>query len=158
MAVCEAFPPLTLPALEGGDRPLADLWEHGPAVILLGHGNCDTTRFTLPHLARLHAERRAGTEVLAVLQDTAEGARATLERVKLQGTALPVALEAPPWPLAEALGVTTVPTLFLIAHGGAIEARSEGFSRDDLTRFATVLGTPQPFYPPDTKVPARRPG
>jgi hypothetical protein len=158
MATCDAFPPFTLPALEGGERSLAALFDHGPAVILVGHSNCDTTRYTLPHLARLAAQRAAGTEVIAVLQDEPAAARAVLERVGIQDAPLLVALEKEPWPLATTLGLTTVPTVFLVAHGGAIEARSEGFSRDDFERFAAVLGTPQPFFAPDTKVAARRPG
>ena len=150
------FPTLTLAALEGGERALSSAWEHGPALILLGHGNCDTTRYTLPHVARLRRERRAGTEVLTVLQDDAAAARAVLARAQAED--LQVVLERSPWPLAQALAATTVPTLYLVAQGGRIEAVSEGFSRADVERFAEALGAPQPFFAADAKVAARRPG
>ena len=156
MDTCAAFPPLTLDALEGGLVSLAALWENGPALILVGHSNCDTTRYTLPHLARLAAVRGGGTGVLAVMQDDVDGAREALARTGVDG--LPVALERPPFPLAQALAITTVPTLYLVAHGGAIEAVSEGFVRADMERFATVLGVAEPFFAEGVKVSARRPG
>ena len=154
METCAAFPPLRLDALDGGEVSLAALWENGPALILVGHSNCDTTRYTLPHLARLAASRGSG--VLAVMQDDADGAREALARTGVDG--LPVALERPPFPLAQALSITTVPTLYLVAHGGAIEAVSEGFVRADMERFATALGMPGPLFAEGVKVSARRPG
>jgi len=154
--VGDSFPAHRLAALEGGERDLAAAWDHGPALIVVGHSTCDTTRYTLPHLARLQRERRSGTEVLAVLQDDADAARAVLKRVGAED--LIVALERPPWPLASALGLTAVPTLYLVAPGGRIEAMSEGFVRDDVERFARALDAPEPFFAPDVKVAARRPG
>jgi hypothetical protein len=67
-------------------------------------------------------------------------------------------LEADPYPLAQELGLTTVPTLFLLDRDGQIRATSEGFSRADLESFAQRLGVPAPLFTPEDKAPAMKPG
>jgi hypothetical protein len=148
------FPALRLPALDGGERALAEAWQGNPAVILVGHSGCDTTRFTLPFVERLHRGRAAGT-VLAVLQDEPADARALAERL---GLTLPVLLDREPYALVSALAMPLVPVVFLVGEGGGVERASEAFRRDDLQGFADRLGVQAPFFRPDEKVPALRPG
>jgi hypothetical protein len=150
-----AFPPLALPDIEGVERSLAELWREGPALVIVGHRDCKTTRQTLPHVDRIYRRRAAGSAALAVLQDDAETAR---ELCASLGLELPVRLDADPYRLAQALGLATVPTLFLVGHDGALEAVSEGFVRADLEAFAARLGVTPPLFAPDEKVPALRPG
>ena len=40
------FPELALPDLEGRPRPLSETWRDGPALFLIGHQSCRTTRST----------------------------------------------------------------------------------------------------------------
>jgi hypothetical protein len=148
------FPALRLPALDGADHALADAWQAKPAVILVGHSGCDTTRFTLPFVERLHRGRAAGS-VLAVLQDEPADGRALAERL---GLTLPVLLDREPYALVSALALPLVPAVFLVGEGGGVERVSEAFRRDELQAFADRLGVPPPFFRPDEKVPALRPG
>jgi hypothetical protein len=121
----------------------------------VGHRDCKTTRETLPHAERIHRRRGSGSSVVAVLQDDADTARTLAERLSLT---LPVLLEGEPFPLARALGVEVVPTLFLVSPGGGIEQRSEGFRRSDLEAFAGRLGVAGSLFSGDEKVPTFRPG
>ncbi|HET9317457.1 MAG TPA: hypothetical protein VFQ51_17830, partial [Vicinamibacteria bacterium] len=62
------LPPLRLSDPAGHVRALSDAWASGPALVLVGHSGCDTTRFTLPFVDRVHRRRsRGGVEL--VLQD-----------------------------------------------------------------------------------------
>jgi hypothetical protein len=149
-----AFPALSLPRLDGGERPLGEAWEAGPALIVVGHSGCDTTRFTLPYLERAHRARTRGA-ALAILQDEPEDARALAQRL---GLTVPVALDRDPYPLVTALATPLVPVVFLVGQGGRVIAVSEAFRRADLESFAAELGVPAPFFRLEDKAPALRPG
>jgi len=149
-----ALPDLTLPGLDGAPRALAEIGSSGPALVVIGHSDCKTSRETLPYVDRIHRRRRAGSEVVAILQDDAEAARGLVRELALD---LPVLLESDPYPLAEALELVTVPSLLEIADAGVIARVSEGFSRDDLEAFAARLGA-APLFTPEDQSPAFRPG
>ena len=148
------FPDLELRDPEGASRRLAEAWANGPALVILGHRNCKTTREALSFVERIHARRSGGT-VLAVLQDDAETARALRDQLRLT---LPLRLEPDPYALAAALDVTTVPTLFLVGKGGAIESVSEALRRADLEAFARRLGVEGALFTAEDKLPALKPG
>lgn len=149
-----AFPDLSLPGLDGPPSPISEAWRSGRALVLLGHRTCKTTRQTLPYVDRIHRRCAAPHRVLAVLQDEAEEAR---ELRRSLGLELEIRLEPDPYPLAAALGLTTVPTLFLV-EAGRIEGVSEGFHRGELEGFAASLGVVGPLFDADDKAPALRPG
>lgn len=149
-----ALPSLTLPDPSGHPHPLAQAWADGPAVVLVGHSGCDTTRFTLPFVDRLHRRRGTGT-VLVVLQDEPDAARELAGRLGLD---VPVVLEPAPYPLASALELTVVPTLFQVGQGGAIEAAVEAFQREALEEAARRLGVAGPLFAAGDGVPVSRPG
>ena len=149
-----AFPDLALADLDGRVQPLRGAWREGEALVLVGHGDCSTTRLALPFLERLHRRRTRGTVVL-VLQDDAGTARdLSAER----GLSLPIRLEPAPYPLADALHVEAVPTLFLVGRDGRIVRVSEGFDRAALERLAERLGVAGALFEPQDPAPAFRPG
>lgn len=150
-----AFPDWTLPDVDGAEAPLSRAWSEGPALVLVGHRTCKTTRETLPWVDRLHRRRGPNATVIAVLQDDAETARTLIAS---QGLEMPVRLEADPYPLAAALELTTVPSLFALAPGGAITAVSEGLRRGDLEAFGRHLGIEGDLFTAEDKVPAGKPG
>jgi hypothetical protein len=150
-----AFPNLALPDLEGARRPLAEAWREGDALLLIGHKNCKTTRETLPFVDRIHRRRGTPHRVLAILQDDEQTARELQGKLALE---LPLRLEADPYPVALQLGLTTVPTLFLVDRAGQIRQVSEGFVRKDLETFAERLGVQAPLFTPADKAPAMKPG
>jgi hypothetical protein len=150
-----SYPRLSFPTLALGPRPLSGAWAEGDALILHGHRDCKTTRQTLPFVDRIYRRRHAKSSVLAVLQDDQETA-ATL--VREQGLDLPVFLEADPYPLAAAVSLEVVPTVFLVNREGRIEKAVQGFNRAELEGFAARLGVEGPLFVPEDKAPATTPG
>jgi hypothetical protein len=148
------FPNLALPGLDGGGGPLASAWRDAVALVLIGHGDCSTTRLALPFLERIHRRRTQGTALL-VLQDEAAAARELQAELALS---VPIRLEPSPYPLADALRIEAVPTLLLVGRDGRIERVSEGFDRPALEAFAERLGVDGPLFEPADRAPAFRPG
>jgi len=149
------FPRIPLPDLEGTSRSLVEAAPGSRTLVAVGHSDCGTTRLVLPYLQRMWERRPTGTEVVLVLQDAADAARALLAELGLE---LPVRLEPDPYPLSRELGLTTVPTLLLVGPEGLIERASEGFQRADIEGLAARLGVPAPFFLAGDAAPALRPG
>lgn len=148
------LPDLLLPDLDGAPHALFEIGSRGPALLTIGHSDCRTSRETLPYLDRIHRQRRADAQVVAVLQDDATTARRLVEDLGLD---LPILLESDPYPLARALELVSVPSLLEITGAHRIARVSEGFVRDDLEAFAARLGA-APLFTPGDASPARRPG
>ena len=149
------FPTHSLPDLDGVQRPLTMSWSEGPALIVIGHRDCATTRLTLPFVDRLYQRRPAGASVVAVLQDEPAAARALMADL---GLTMPVLLEPDPYPLSSELRLRAAPTLMLVGADGLIARSAEGFSRDDLEAFSRAVGIVGPLFSPDDTAPPRRPG
>jgi hypothetical protein len=149
------FPSTALTTLDGAERSMAAVWADGPAIVLIGHRDCATTRLTLPFVDRLHRGKPEAATVVAVLQDDPAAARDLAADL---GLALPILLEVDPYPLAAELELRSVPTVFLVGTDGHIRRASEGFRRDDLEALAREIGMAQPLFTPADAVPARRPG
>jgi hypothetical protein len=148
------FPNIALPDLDGTSRPIlgaAGSWN----LVAVGHTDCGTTRLVVPYLKRMRERRGTGAEVVLVLQDTADDARALVAEL---AAGLPVRLEPDPYPLSQGLGLTTVPTLLLVGSAGLIERVSEGFRRADIEGAAEWLGVRGPFFLEGDAAPALRPG
>jgi hypothetical protein len=150
-----AFPSLALPDLEATPREVAQAWREGDGLVVIGHKNCKTTRQTLPYVDRIWRRRAAAHGVVAILQDEPAVARELKRSLRLE---LPLLLEPDPYPLARALQLVTVPTLFLVDRKGEIQGISEGFARAELEAFAGRLGVAAPLFTPDDKAPAMTPG
>ncbi len=140
--------------LDGRACSLGETWADGEALVLIGHSECQTTRLTLPCIDLIHRRRAPRTTVVAVLQDDDGAARALRAALGLD---LPLRLAASPYPLAAALGVAVVPTLFHVARDGRLVAVVEAFDKDALEELAARFGAAPLFAPGDTR-PARRPG
>jgi hypothetical protein len=149
-----AFPTLSLPGIDAPERPLSDTWSRGPALVLIGHSDCTTTREALPFVDRIHRRCTQGS-VTVILQDDGASARRLADSL---GIEMPIRLEADPYPLATALEVTIVPTVFALTPKGEIVGVSEGFSRADLEAFAERLGVEGPLFGPEDTVAALKPG
>ena len=153
-------PTFSLPALDGSgtvDGPV-----RGPLTLLLfAKASCPTCRWAMPIFRTLHERATdTGLSVLGVFQDDPDVERAAAAEL---GVTFPVGLEGRPWPTAEAYGLTTVPTFFLLDADGEVLVTSPGFSREDLLeapkRAAELDGgeAVDPF-PEEMDVPAYRPG
>jgi hypothetical protein len=149
------FPRVALKGLDGVMHPVEKIWAEGAALLLIGHQNCKTTRQTIPFVDRIYRRRAAGYTALVVLQDDEAAAQAL---VADQSLAVPVQLEPDPYPLAAALELVAVPTLFLIERGGTITKVTEAFNRADLEEYAARFGHQAPLFVPEDKAPATKPG
>jgi hypothetical protein len=150
------FPHLSLPDLEGSERPFLTAWAARPALFVIGHRDCVTTRMTLPFVDRIHRRRPPDAHVIAILQDDAESVRELCRDLDLD---LPMRLEADPWPVAAEMGLRSVPTVMLVGKNGLIARTCEGFKRDELEAMAREIGMVGPlFTEADAGTPARRPG
>ena len=150
-----AFPDRVVRDPAGGEGPLSPAWAAGPALIALGHAECGTTRLVLPYVQRLWTRRGAGSSVVLVVQEDAEGARGLAADL---GLTLPLRLDETPYPLSRDVGLTAVPSFFLVARDGRVVRSAEGYSRDDLEAFAAALGAAGPLYAADEPGPRHRPG
>ena len=148
------FPDMPLGDMDGALRPLHDAWREAELLVLIGHGDCSTTRLALPFFERLHRRRTRGAALL-VLQDEPLAAR---ELQRELGLRVPIRLEPAPYPLAAELGLVAVPTLFLVGRDGRILRASEGFDRGVLESLAERLGVEGPLFAADDRAPAFRPG
>jgi pimeloyl-ACP methyl ester carboxylesterase len=149
------FPFATLRDLEGVERRVAEAWAEGPALIVIGHRDCQTTRQALPYVDRIHQRRAPGRSVIVVMQDDVETARGLANELGLEA---PVRLESDPYPLARDLGLTTVPTLIVVGADGVIRSVYEGFSRHDLEACAAEIGVEGALFAPTDTAPLFRPG
>lgn len=149
------FPAHSLTDLDGVQRPLTLTWSEGPALIVICHRDCATSRLTLPFVDRLYQRRPAGASIVAVLQDEPAAARALMADL---GLTMPVLLEPDPYPLSSELQLRAAPTLILVGADGLIAKATEGFSRDDLEAFSRAVGIVGPLFSPDDTAPPRRPG
>jgi hypothetical protein len=150
-----ALPQLELPSLDGEPRPLGRDLGLGPALVVLAHADCGTSRLALPFVDRLHRRRAHGTSVVAVLQEDAAGARALAVQL---GLALPIVLDREPYDASRRLAVETVPTLYLVGAAGRVLSVHEGFRRDAFESLAAALGVPGPLFTAADDAPALRPG
>ena len=151
------FPAHSLPDLEGVQRPLATAWSEGPALVLIGHRDCATTRLTLPFVDRIHQRRPAGASVIAVLQDDAGGRARAVADLGLDharaagGRSLPARRRA--------RASRAVPTLMLVGTDGRIVSGRGGLlARRPRGVRARRSGSRRRSSRPTTRRPPRRPG
>jgi peroxiredoxin len=144
---------------DGAAVDLAALAASGPALLFFYKAECpasDTAAHVLPRLAQV-----PGIAVAAVSQDGDAETRAFAAAHGL-GAPVRVLRDAKPWLASRAYDVFATPTLFLLAPGGAVEAVSAGWSRDEANalaaRAAALAGAPAPVVSTAADGPAFRPG
>jgi peroxiredoxin len=154
-------PGFSLAGMEGGKHSLDSLTEHGPVVVAFFKVSCPVCQFTFPFLQRLY-ERFGGNGVsfAGVSQDDAQATKKFRDEY---GIRFPVLLDEKNYPVSNAYGLTSVPTIFLVDTGGRVNISSMGFVKNDLEAIARVLAdwrrTPRTsLFGQDEKVPAHKPG
>lgn len=154
-------PEFTLKALHTKEHSLQDLLSRGPAVLAFFKVSCPVCQFTFPFLQRLHERfHNADVTVVGISQDESRQTRQFNEEYGINFLTL---IDAHPYPVSNAYGLTNVPTVFLIESDRTITVSCMGFSKSDLEQIATNLEqrnklAAQPFFRPDEIVPAYKPG
>jgi peroxiredoxin len=144
-------PGFELEDLEGRKHSLAKLVESGPVVLAFFKVSCPVCQLTAPYLERIAAG--SGARVVGISQDNAKSTLAFNERY---GIRFPVLLDGARYPVSDAYGIFSVPTIFVIEPGCKISQAFTGFSKLDLRAVGERAGA-EPFKP-DEKVPEFKAG
>ena len=156
-------PGFSLKALDGSEFSLSKSLERGLVVAAFFKVSCPVCQFTFPFLERLR--KRYGGEGVIFLGISQDDARDTKEFAKEFGTTFPMLLDEKQkgYPVSNAYGLTSVPTIFLIETDGTVKISCMGFDKKDLESIAAALAerkkiAPAALFRPDESIPANKPG
>jgi peroxiredoxin len=91
----------------------------------------------MPFIGNLaRAVRSERTKIWGVSQD---GKNESLKFARASGLEMPILVDADPYPVSQAYGLTNVPTLFLIDSTRTILDQCVGFTKDDFVRIAQAV-------------------
>jgi len=124
-------PDFTLPTVDGQQVSLHHALAKGPVVLAFFKISCPVCQYAFPFFERMYrAHKSANITVLGISQDNAANTQAFLREY---GVTFPVALDDPAnYAVSNAYGLTNVPTLFLIAPSGEIEASSVSWVKAEI--------------------------
>ena len=141
-------PDFKLKNLAGGETSLHELLPNGPVLLAFFKITCPVCQLTFPFLDRIHRERTpASIAIYGISQDDERWTRDFNERY---GVTLPTLLdpEEQDFPVSNAYGISTVPSLFLVERDGTVSWTLEGFSKRELQALAGKAGV-NPFRETD---------
>ena len=161
LSIGDRTPEFSLDGIDGKSYSVRHSGSH-LTLLTFFKNTCPTCILTLPFLQRLY-QRVEGTPLRfwGVSQDSLEETRDFGEQHALSFPLLP---DGPGYPVSNAFGLTSVPTLLLVEPDGRIAWRSIGFVKADLEALATLLHQRlrvpglTPLFLPAEDVPAIKPG
>jgi peroxiredoxin len=135
-----------LPRLEGGDTSLDEIVSGRPALLAFFKVNCPVCQLAFPYLERLHSPER-----LPVYGVSQNGAPDTRDFSRRFGISFPLLLDAESqhFPVSNAFGISSVPTLFLVERDGSVSRVVEGWSKSEMERLGALAGV-RVFGPGDS--------
>ena len=145
-------PEFRLPLLDGGEISLGEITANGPALFVFFKVTCPVCQLTLPCLERIHA---GSLPIYAISQNDPERTR---EFNREFGVTFPALLdtEESGFPVSDAFGISSVPTMFLVESDGTISRVCEGWRKTEIEWLGDKAGV-RPFAPTDN-VPAWKAG
>jgi peroxiredoxin len=146
----------------GGDRlALRQALSKGPVILVFYKISCPVCQLALPFLERMH-QHYSGSRIsiLGISQDDRD---ATVEFCRDFGLTFTALLDEPDFPVSNAVGLTNVPTVYLLSAEATVESYCVGFDRaafDQINEMvAGRLGTtPAEMFLPGELVPDFQPG
>jgi len=146
-------PDFRLPRLEGGEAAIEELIAGPPVLLAFFKITCPVCQFTLPFLDRMHSPGR-----LAIYGISQNDAADTLDFNRELGVKFPTLLDSEEdgFPVSNAFGISSVPTMFLIEPGGTVSRVMEGWSKTEIEWLGGRAGV-KPFRPGEN-VPAWKAG
>jgi peroxiredoxin len=143
-------PSFTLADAATGE-PVTDPWKGGATLLAFFKTTCPVCHMVAPKLTAL---RQAGARVIGIGEDPpARLANYLSER----GQDIPTLTEPAPYAVSDAYGLTSVPTVFVVAEDGTITHAAGGWDRERWNEAAEALGAGRISDPSDG-LPAFRPG
>jgi peroxiredoxin len=132
-------PEFRLPRLDGGYAGLAEIFAQGPALLAFFKISCPVCQLAFPFLERIHqAGAQAGApQVYGISQNDAKGTR---DFAKRYGTTFPMLLDSEEsgFPVSNAYGISSVPTMFLIERDGSIGQVIVGWRKQEMAALGAV--------------------
>jgi thiol-disulfide isomerase/thioredoxin len=109
--------------------------------------SCPVCQFTFPFLERLHKtyggtgsiQSPAGNNAATFLAVSQDDALDTREFCTGYGITFPALIDAEPYAISNAYGLTNVPSVFLISPDGTVKLTSIGFDKTKLEAMAAEL-------------------
>ncbi len=135
-----------LARLDGAETSLKDIIANGPALLAFFKVSCPVCQLTLPFLDRIHAA--GALSIYGVSQNPAGDTREFNHRF---GVSFPTLLDSAEsgYPVSNAFGISSVPTLFLIERDGTVSNVIEGWSKRDISELGSRSGV-SPFRESDS--------
>lgn len=130
-------PDFRLPLLGGGQATLQEILASGPAVLAFFKITCPVCQLTFPFVERIHSP---GTlPVYGISQNDADDTREFNRRF---GVTFPTLLdsEASGFPVSNAFGISSVPTVFLVERDGRIARVMDGWSKNEIAWLGAKAG------------------
>ena len=130
-------PDFRLKRLAGGEASLWDLIANGPILLAFFKVTCPVCQLTFPFLERIQTP---GT--LAIYGISQHGPEDTREFATEFGVNLPILLdeEDAGFPVSDAFGISSVPTMFLVERDGTISHVMEGWKRKEIEWLGAKAG------------------
>jgi peroxiredoxin len=128
-------PEFRLPQLDAADISLAEITARGPALLAFFKVSCPVCQLTFPFLERVH---QAGA--LAVYGISQNGAKDTRDFARRYRTTFPMLLDSEKdgYPVSNAYGISSVPTMFRIGRDGFIEQVMLGWRKQEMVALGAV--------------------
>jgi peroxiredoxin len=128
-------PEFRLPQLDAGDTSLAEMVARGLVLLAFFKVSCPVCQLTFPFLERVH---RAGElTVYGISQNNAKDTRDFAERY---GTTFPMLLDSEKngYPVSNAYGISSVPTMFRIDRDGSVGQVMLGWRKQEMVALGAV--------------------
>ncbi len=154
-------PLFEMDALNGQNFSLTEALKKGPVVVAFFKITCPVCQFALPYLERLHKAYGDAASFRGISQN---GVRDTKDFADEYGLTFPMLLDdESSYPVSNLYGLTTVPTILLIAPDGKVKVSFMGFDKAGLEEISADLGKtlsrkPAEVFQPGEVVPAYKPG
>ena len=146
-------PGFDLEKLGGGSETLSAVLARGPALLAFYKVSCPVCQLTFPYLEKIAAG--TGLQVIGISQDDEKATRAFNERF---GVTFETLLDsaAKEYPVSNAYGISSVPSLFVVEVDGKISESIAGFSKRELGELGQRAG--RAVFGPGDSVPEWKAG
>jgi len=146
-------PDFQLSRLEGGEASFAEVAAGGPVLLAFFKVTCPVCQLTMPFLERLHAS--GGLTICGISQNNAADTR---EFNGYFGVSFATLLDAEDedFPASNAYGISSVPSMFLVAPDGMISRVMEGWNKKEMASLGEAVGIA--LFQPEENVPAWKAG
>jgi peroxiredoxin len=138
-------PAFELKSLGGDKKSLEEILASGPTLLAFYKVSCPVCQLTFPYLERLAAS--TSLQIVAISQDDDSSTKSFNQRF---GVTFPTLLDQAKenYPVSNAYGISSVPSVFLVEKNGEIAKAFSGFSKRDLEAVGERAGV-KPFRPDD---------